>query len=263
MFLDRYNLNLLSIPREDAAIGDLYPYDGRRVGQPGNVRDFLEPPLSISQKSVVSGRMADVSGTLSDSVSIDVGLNILEGFLSAMGAGSVVGDVGAEYKTKGTASMRFRFVNAVRDKVDPISLGTRLMNHRVREGHPLVAKDYQYFLVTAVVRSPSISIVAEGKKQTKLDLDAKALEGIVGVCGGVSLKKSNTGELTYKGKMRLAFGVEVYELRFDRHTMKLSLRIPEREPRMKLLTSYEPMTSSVPAPAFIGGPEGDVFIDFM
>ena len=262
-FLDKYNLNLLAVPREDVAIGDLYPYDGRRVGQPGNVRYILKPPLRISAKSVTTGKMADVSGTLTDSVSFDIGLNILEGFLSAMGVGGVVGDIRAEYETKGTMTVRYRFVHAVRDKVDPLSLGSMLINHQVRKDHPLLTRDYQYFLVTAVARSPSISVVAEGKKQTRLDIDAKALQGIVGGSGGVSVEKSTMGELTYKGKAKLAFGVEVYELRFDRDTMKMSLRIPAAPPRMKLLTSYEPLVIPAPEPAFIGGPEGDLFITFI
>jgi hypothetical protein len=261
MFLDTYHLNLLALPREDAAVGDLYLYDGRTVGQPGSVRDFLEPPFRISEKSVTTGALPDIGGTLSDSISIDVGLKILGGFLSAMGAGGVIGDVGVGYKTKGTASMRFRFANVVRDRMDPVSMGAKLMSHRVREGHPLLARDYHYFLVTAVVRSASINVVAEGMRKTTLDLDAKALQGLIGGSVGVSVEKSSAGELTYKGKSRLAFGVEVYELQFDRESMRMSLRIPEREPRMKLMTPVEPLISSTPAPTFIGDPDGDISID--
>jgi hypothetical protein len=266
MFLDRYHLNLLAIPREDAAVGDLYPYDGRMVGQPGSVRDFLQPPLSIPKETIRRGEMPDISGTLSDSTSIDVGLNLLDGFLSAMGAGGVIGDVGAEYKRVGTAALKFRFTDAVRETIDPISLGTKLMSRRVREGHPMVARGYRYYLVTAVARSPSISVMAEGEGETKLDLNAKAMKGLIGGSGGVSVKKSSVGELTYSGKRRLAFGVEVYELQFDRESMRMSLRIPVREPKMRLMTSFEPPPSYAPAavlaPTFIGDPDADISIDF-
>ena len=42
LFLDKYYLHLLSIPREDVLIGDLYAYDGSRVSTPGKITYFLD-----------------------------------------------------------------------------------------------------------------------------------------------------------------------------------------------------------------------------
>lgn len=37
MFLDKYHLNWLSVPREKAEVGDLYVYDSKRASAPGKI----------------------------------------------------------------------------------------------------------------------------------------------------------------------------------------------------------------------------------
>ena len=66
MILDKYRLNLLSIPREKASVGDLYVQEGNSpyVSTPGSISNFLEPAFEIPQ--LTNGEiMAFVSGTTS------------------------------------------------------------------------------------------------------------------------------------------------------------------------------------------------------
>ena len=44
-FLQRYQLNLLSVPRAGADVGELYVHDGKRVGSPGQLASFLAQPF--------------------------------------------------------------------------------------------------------------------------------------------------------------------------------------------------------------------------
>jgi hypothetical protein len=80
LLLDKYRLNLLSIPRENASVGDVYTTDGnnqQHASPPGNIKYLLDPPFDFSKIKTVTGEvMADVSGTISNSMSADLGLKI-------------------------------------------------------------------------------------------------------------------------------------------------------------------------------------------
>lgn len=258
IFLDKYNLNLLSIPRENAGVGDLYVYDGKRVSTPGNVMHFLEPPFKMPD--IITGEdMADVTGRVSNGISANVGLRLLENFLNAMGAFGIMNKVHASYETKGTKTLKFRFAQATRDYVDVMLVGRELVNYRIMEKHALYGKGYYYYLVTAVVRSPSISIIAEDDNAKFMNIDLEGMK-LLESSAGVLAVKSNDGEVTFIGKKSLAFGVELYELIYDAKSETLKIRMPQDAIPMKGQPILKP-TFSIPRPAFIGGTEGDVFIN--
>jgi hypothetical protein len=252
-FLDRYYLHLLSVPRENVAIGDLYPHDGKRVSTPGKVMDFLTPPLEMPPLNI-GEHMADVSGTMSNGISVQQGLGFLEGFLTALGALGILNKVRANYESKKASSMKFRFAHATRDSVNAFELGSKLIRHKVMEDHPLYEKGYRYYLVTAVARTPSISIMAENDEDKAVTIDVGAME-LGEVTTGITVEKSSETEVTFIGKKSLAFGVELYELTYDPKRSKLKLKIPEGLIKVR-------GSSEIPVkPAFIGGPNDDIFLD--
>jgi|SRR5215216_1688743 len=92
----KYELNLLSVPREKIAIGDIYMYDGnrdRRTAYFGTISSFLAPDFEIPLPT--SEIVADVSGTISRETVIDAGLKFLEGFLNFLVAGIFGTDIKA------------------------------------------------------------------------------------------------------------------------------------------------------------------------
>jgi hypothetical protein len=257
LFLDRYGLNLLPIPRESAAVGDLYVYDGRRVSPPGNVTYFLDPPPEMPELTT-GERMADVEGVMSSGFSLDLGLGLLEGFFMAFGAGALADKVTAEYRAQETRSLRFRITEATRDFVDPFKLGMALIGRRLLTEHPMWSEDNRYYLVTGVARTPSISVVAENGGSSGVQLDVEALK-VVGATGALTLERSSEYEVVYKGDRLLAFGVELCELSYEPKRSSLRLKMPEGAlPGLKGASGE----SSDPGAlrAFIGENEGDAFI---
>lgn len=223
IFLDKYNLNLLAIPREESKVGDLYVFDGKRVSTPGSITYFLDPPMKIS--GLMTGeKMADITGQITNSASIEASFGFLEGFLSAMGASVIITKIRASYEAKGAKMFRFRFSHAVRDSIDVMRIGRILMTHSLLESHALYSNKMRYYLVTAVARSKSISVIAENEKenQINIDLDFVTTENFPLY---LSVDRSSNGEITYSGTKSLAFGVELYELLYDekKHTLKLAL----------------------------------------
>lgn len=256
MFLDKYGLHLLYVPKENVAVGDLCVHDGERTSRPGKVTYFLEPPLEMPPVTV-GENMADVSGMVSHGVSARVGLGLLEGFLTALGAAGIVNKVRASYEARNANVLKFRFARATRDSVDVLLLGSKLIRHKLVEDHPLYEEGYRYYLVTAVARTPSISIIAENAKTKAVNVDVGAMQ-IADVATGVSVEKSSEGEVTFVGGKSLAFGVELHELLYDTKRNKLKLKLPPGA--IRVLRGAREASGRLVEPAFIGGVEGDVFL---
>ena len=199
--------------------------------------------------------MADVTGLLSQSVSTKIGLNFLGRFFAAFGAAAMVDKLGVTYKASKTASLKFRFTEATRDSMDPIAFGARLVECKPAKGHPMVAEGNQYFVVTAVARTPSISVVAESDsdKGGNLDLDVK---GLAGISPSIEVKRSSLGELTFKGGKSLAFGVQLHELVFDLDKKRIRMQTTGAVTVRRSAAATAPITK----PAFLAGPEDDVFV---
>ena len=225
MFLDTYYFNLLSVPRENAEIGDLYVLNAnsKRASAPGHISYFLNEPITIPE--IHKGEiMADIAGTFSNSISFNIGIGLLETFLAAFGASSIVTKVRAGFETKETKEIKYRFAQPTRDSVDVMQLGARLVGKEILENHPLEDDHHRYFLVTGIARTPSINIVALSEKGNAIDLDLEVFK--IGEAGSnVSIEKIAEGEFKFVGEQRLAFGVELLEVIFEEN--KLFLRMPE------------------------------------
>jgi hypothetical protein len=263
LMLDRYNLNLLSIPRENASVGDLYMQEGnsQHLSTPGSITNFLTNEFQIPQ--VKAGEtMADVTGTTSRDASGKAGMNFLEGFLNALGPVGIGTNVRGSYERRSQNKITFTFQNPTRDYIDAFELGKKLINHTIMKANALYGKDRRYYIVTAVAKSPSISIISEGNNKQTVDVDADIMR-LAQASGGISIENKVAGQITFKGQKNLAFGVELYELKFvengdgSRFQMgplnkAIIARGGEREEKENFTANTKP--------TLITDPEGDVEI---
>lgn len=255
-FLDRYGLNLLSIPRQFVSCGDLYISQGSQVSTPGRLEDLLHPPPQLPQP-VTDERLADLAVIVSNGVSLSAGLNVLSNMLSALGAGALIEGIKGRYESSKSARLRFRVRDATRDHIDPSALGVALKGCMFDDAHPLVAKDNSYYVVSGVVRTQAISITAEDVMGNTIEAGVDALHA-AGAHTDLAVTRGSNGEVTYRGKQKLAIGVELYELIHDRNQHTLKMRLPPRRSRTLRRSSSGPAHDL--EPAFIGGIEGDIFI---
>jgi hypothetical protein len=198
--------------------------------------------------------MADISGNTSRNESSKVGLDLLEGFLNALGPVGLGSKVKGTYERDNKQTIKFTFTNPLRDSVDVILLGSQLANgYTFNEKNALYAEGRRYFIVTGVAKSSSISIIAEGDQKQLMDVDAEVKQ-LVSASGGVSIETSGSGQITFKGTKNLAFGVEISELKYDTEQQRF-LMSSVNEPR-KLRGP-----SSITKGKFIGDPmEGNAFV---
>lgn len=124
-FVDKYKLHVLPIPRNDIFLCDIFIQDKNGMSGSGSIVDFLEPEYENPQ--IRNGTVADLSGQLSRNISFDVGIRLLEGFLSAFGIGSIIQTVKVGYQTNGTQYMKFRFTKIQHDTVSAIHSRLKLI----------------------------------------------------------------------------------------------------------------------------------------
>jgi hypothetical protein len=94
-----------------------------------------------------------------------------------------------------------------------------------------------------------------------IDVEAEAVQ-LAGVSADVSVERSGKGELTFRGKQNLVFGVELYELLYD--TKENRFRFKTVTKTVKLRDRDPAVTRTDIKPAFIGDPaEGDVFLSIV
>ena len=224
LILDKYHLNLLSIPRENASVGDLYVQDGdvQHLSSPGSITNFLEPKFGVPQLKI-GEILSDISGVTSSNESGKVGLDLLEGFLNALGPVGAGSKIRGSYEKDSKQSIKFTFTNATRDYVDAALFGSALASgYKFNTKNALYEEGRRYFVVTGVAKSPSISIALDGDQKQVMDVNAEVKQ-LVNASGGISIETSGSGQITFKGDKSLAFGVELFELSYDIDKQKFSM----------------------------------------
>ncbi len=210
LFLDRWRLNPLAVPREHAEPGDLWIKRGRQVTGPLELAPLLVAPIDLPPARR-GERLGDIDATSSHAYDVTVGLGLLEAFLVALGAGAIVQKLRAGYDRQGARTVSLRFADVTRDEIDAGRLGLALAAGHFDDSHPLAHPDDQRFIAAAVVRAPSLAISARDERETLVELEADVLTA-VNARGSVSASAAEGGEVSYTGPLRLAIGVELYEL---------------------------------------------------
>jgi hypothetical protein len=255
-FLDTYKLNLLSIPRENANVGDVYVRTPTGITQPGGLQFMLTPKFTMPEITQ-NEKMTGISGRQTSALNFNAGVSLLDGFFSVLGAVGVLDKVKAAYTHKRTGKLRFRFKAATRDAVDTIAFGKALIPCRLNKRHPFVQPENSYYVTVGVVRSKSITVSASDDSSNKVSLDVGALKKAIGVDTKIGIDQGEEGELTYEGRVPLAFGVELLELSYDDTQNKFLLDAVSKAQKIRA----EPATDSHVERSFIGDAQsGNAFI---
>ena len=258
LLLDKYRLNLLSTPRENTSIGDVYITD--RDGQqhaspPGNIKHLLDPPFDFSRiRLVTEEAMADVSGTISNNTSLDFGFKFLEGFLNILVAGVFGTDIKAALQSENVQKLKFQFSETTREYVEPNDFGYKLDGYTVNDKGGLFDPKSKYFLVTSVFRSPSIGIDAERTNERVIDVATKILQS-ADISSKVSYSKSEQGMIVFTGKIKLGYAIQLFELEYDSDTKRVRMKPIKEYYRVLEEGKEQERTRQVLKPAFIGNEE--------
>jgi hypothetical protein len=214
-FLDTYHVNLLSIPRQSADVGDAYVQDrSGAISPPGKLKFLLTPELQMPEIRR-DEKLTNLSGKRTRAIDLDASLKLLDGFFGAIGIAASIGKIKAEFENKQASRVRFRLKSATRDSVDAFEFGKSLIPCKLNGRQPFVQPGNRYYAVTGVFRSQSITLHSEDENSNIVGLDVGALQNAIDVGGKIAVSSEAVGEATYTGLTPLAFGVELVEILYD------------------------------------------------
>lgn len=251
-FLDHYQVNLLSMPGRRVRCGSVYIKEGKRVTAPGSLSDIVEPALTLDEP-YHEAELADLVGTWSGSVTLNVGIGLLRNFMAALGAAGLIDKLHASLQPTSVRNIAFSFREVSRDSLMPTSLAAALVGHHLVRANPLVRDGNRYFAVAAVLRSRSVSIQGRNSADSAVDLGV-GVATVADVDAKVEVKRESESEVTYSGREPLAIGVELYELRWDDGQQEFAFYTPKGPLRVLGIRADQPLNA-----AFIGDDE-DAFI---
>lgn len=244
IFLKTYNLNLLSLPIVDKLLSDLCIVVNNRMVTRSNIADFFEEKIELRFMTV---DMLDISGKISQEVLVDIGVGFLDGFLNAFGIGNLIQKIHSDFQTKGIRSIRFSFKNPIKDYINVKKMGDELEKKKFTfsDGHPLYDKKNRYYVVTAVARTPSFSVIAIDNHGSTTEFGIEPFR-IGDVDVNRSKSDSNEKMLTFEKKDPIAFGVEMHELIPNHSDQTVKIR------GMEKYVGLRAVNQDVRKPIFIG-----------
>ena len=171
----------------------------------GYLPELVEGILDTGN-AIGSSPMANVAGKKSRSVNLDLGLQILEGFLGGFGLPAA----GIAAKFAGAKTVSFSFQEVVRFFVSPAALGRLLGGHSLDAGNTandLFFRQAATLLVTdSVITSRDFSIQVGQTRGSDFKLDVPAIQEMIGKANAGVKAETTTGlDVTFRGDVPLTF----------------------------------------------------------
>jgi hypothetical protein len=211
-----FGANPIRVPEERILPLTVLASDGKRTTfRSKSPSSLLKGNPSIDVETSTS-KMVNLSGKRSRSVKLDLGLKVLDGFLSGMGIPSAK----VTAKFEGAREISFSFQDVQRLFVDPGVLGAELAGTAINDASPAAAiflePQYQFLIVDSVIQSRDFNIKVESSASNAFSLDVPAIQEIVGNAKlGVEVSSGSSLELTFKAKKHLSFAFSCLRLYVD------------------------------------------------
>ena len=156
---------------------------------------------------------ATISGRTSSALRLGIGLSILGDVLIAMGA-SPIGLKAAYGKAE---RISFEFRDVVEDRIEVAALDRYLsdadLNAHTTHAAQLLESDDLY-VVTSTLKTDKVIVKAWGESEQAVDVDASAVQQVVGGRVGVNESSEQEQLITYTGRSRLVFAFQACRLRY-------------------------------------------------
>lgn len=257
---DDYMFNMLTIPREKVELGDVYRNDksDEKLYPATNIKNYLTPEFQMPNIDPPE-TMGDISGLVSSNIDANIGLDFLQNFLNVLSSLNLGATIKANYEASRVNKIKYQFIGATRQHIDPFLFGAMLKNHMVQTDNPAFNSQSRYFVVMGVIRTDSLDVEAEDQNGNKVDVDID-VAGLIGANSKIKVDKSRAGTITYKGEKDLVLGVELCELIYTSDN-KFKIEVVDKEYKVREGDKKE-VHKRKEARSLIGDPtQGNVFVD--
>ncbi len=228
---DVFNANIVRVPEERVRPLAVVASSNGRSDFRGALALLLKDgqPLTVQ---VQNSRVAAVSGKRSRQINLDLGLQILGGFLQGFGIPSA----GLAAKFSGASTVSFTFQDVNRAYVDTNELGGALTGRTINQANPAASiffgdDSWDFLAIDSVITSKDFAINIEQSNDNSFKLDVSGIQQIVsGANVGVTVSSATGTDLTFHGDKELTFAFSCVRL-FLKPDGTISSLPPDLKPR--------------------------------
>ena len=212
-----FGANPIRVPERRLAPLTVLASNGSKTFFRGALAPHLRNVHSLDVE-VMTSTMAVLSGRRSKAVKVDLGLKILDGFLSGLGLPAAA----LTAKFEGAREVSFSFQDVQRLYVDPGAVGANLAGKVLNDENPAATiffeqeRAYQFLVIDSTIQSRDFSIQVESKSTDGFSLDVPAIKDIIGKTStDVEVSSDSSLALTFKGQQHLSFAFSCLRLYVD------------------------------------------------
>jgi hypothetical protein len=213
-WLASYGYTALLLPRADIHPMDvLWSRKGREFNQ--KVGSLLD--LFSCERDLPAARAGEPTGSITRRVErrveVSLGMKILGSLLGA----TVAAKLGNQANLSYASSLLVSYDDVRQDAVAVLQLDSWLENARpAGPSNTMVwLNNAQLAVVTAVLRSTKLSVVAETASGTSLELNVPEIQGLISGDVKVEGASGTASKLTFEGTEPIAFGFQAFVMRFE------------------------------------------------
>lgn len=223
---ETFNASPLRVPESRVKPLMVVGKRGKETNFRGQLKFLLEgaPELEVPFEE---STMANASMQRTQSISLDFGIKILEGFLSGLGLPSAA-PVGAHLK--GAKEISFSFTDAKRLYIDPSQLGNALRGMKIDLQHPSIGMftrsddPFDMLLISDAIVSKQFTVNIEKGNEHEIEASLPQLQQqIADLNAKVKVDIKDNRSITFEGEEYLTFAFACVQLEVDRQSGGLQI----------------------------------------
>jgi hypothetical protein len=230
---DVFDCQPIGVPDERIVPMTVIASDGSKSHFRGALADLLigTPTLDVP---VSMSDMANLKIKRSNGVKIDLGLKILDGFLS----GFRLPSAGIRAKFEGALAVSFAFKEVRRQYVDVNVLGRKLALHKLHIGNPAAAifgtGGFDFLVLDSVIQSRDFEMTVEKATSADFSVDIPVIQAIVQTTNvGMSVTSSTKLGISFNGPKHLTFAFACVRLFVDASGAITAMPPADKVPALK------------------------------
>ena len=215
-FLKTFGYSVFRVPRHGAQPLQLLHRDGKDLTRLGGIADLISAGAVLTPDIHRDDRPGiNIEGVESSKVNVSIGLNILGGFIGALGGGNL----GIQVGFNRARTVTFTYAAVTEDSVDVLALERFVNAGRISEHVPsgTIDKliDDEVYAITSVLKTSKIVVSAQGESGQSVQIDVPVIQQAVGGNVTVGTDGSIASRVTFEGSVAIPFAFQAVQLVFD------------------------------------------------
>lgn len=210
-WLKEYGFTAIELPRRDLAPADVVFRSNGGFDQKVGSLGMLFAPTDALPSTTSGEPTGSIARSFEKKVEAGLGLRIL----GALFGGA--SKLGAGLEARNAKTLAVTYEDVTQDSLAVLELQSWLERAQISTSRQ--ATDWlnaeKLATITAVLRTATLSIVAERESGVAVQLDIPEIQGIVGGDAKVSAGSGDSSKVTFTGNEPIAFGFQAFVMLFD------------------------------------------------